>query len=103
MDFITMDNVAEFTAKASIDTATPRYLHIAGDPWIPREMRETASGVTGNMLARKAHIKTLISNVTGMLIGHPGWFSIKLSFVISHPSVLIGIRNLLNYKILPTD
>lgn len=31
MDLTTMDNVAEYTAQAALDSSTPRYLHIAGD------------------------------------------------------------------------
>ncbi len=47
MDFTSMDNVAEFTAAAALDNATPRSLHIAGDTLSPRQMAVVLSEVTG--------------------------------------------------------
>lgn len=38
MDFTTMDDTAEFTANAALDTKTPRYLRIAGDQLSAKEM-----------------------------------------------------------------
>tara|TARA_R100000935_G_scaffold48632_2_gene73334 strand:- start:166 stop:1083 length:918 start_codon:yes stop_codon:yes gene_type:complete len=48
MDFTTMDNAAEFTAKVAVDFSTPRYLRIAGSQLSPREIKEVAEAVTGN-------------------------------------------------------
>jgi nucleoside-diphosphate-sugar epimerase len=47
MDFTTMDDTAEFTARAALDPATPRFLRIAGDELSARELAEVASEVTG--------------------------------------------------------
>ena len=47
MDFTTMDDTAEFTAAASLDPSTPRFLRITGDPLSARELVEIASDVTG--------------------------------------------------------
>lgn len=47
LGFTTMDNTAEFTAKAALDSNTPRYLRIAGDLISPRELKIIVSQVTG--------------------------------------------------------
>jgi nucleoside-diphosphate-sugar epimerase len=47
MGFTTIDNTAEYTALAAMDTTTPRFLHIAGDQLSPREMKVLVSEVTG--------------------------------------------------------
>lgn len=45
--FTTMDNTAEYTAKVALDSSSPRYLRIAGDLVNPREVKDTASAITG--------------------------------------------------------
>lgn len=45
--FTTIDNTAEYTANVALDTATPRYLRIAGDLINPNEVKSVASEVTG--------------------------------------------------------
>ncbi len=45
--FTTMDNTAEFTANAALDSSTPRYLRIAGDVICPREVKDTISLISG--------------------------------------------------------
>jgi uncharacterized protein YbjT (DUF2867 family) len=47
MDFTTIDDTAEFTARAALDPATPRILRIAGDQLSARELAAEASEVTG--------------------------------------------------------
>ena len=47
LDFTTMDDTAEFTANAALDSATPRFLRIAGDQISPRKMAEVVSEITG--------------------------------------------------------
>lgn len=47
MGFTTMDNTAEFTANAALDSTTPRYLHIAGDQISPRQIKAVVTDVTG--------------------------------------------------------
>ena len=47
LGFTTMNNTAEFTAKAALDSNTPRYLRIAGDLISPRELKIIVSQVTG--------------------------------------------------------
>ncbi|WP_375447637.1 NmrA family NAD(P)-binding protein [uncultured Fibrella sp.] len=47
MGFTTMDNTAEFTAYAALDSTTPRYLHIAGSQLSPRQIKDVVSGLTG--------------------------------------------------------
>ncbi len=46
LDFTTMDDTAEFTAVAAIDTETPRYLRIAGATVSAREMAQILTSVT---------------------------------------------------------
>lgn len=46
-DFTTMDNTAEYTANAALDTSTPRYLRIAGDRVSPTEIKAIAEKITG--------------------------------------------------------
>jgi nucleoside-diphosphate-sugar epimerase len=47
LDFTTMDDAAEFTAAAALDSSTPRFLRIAGDPISARGLAAVASEVTG--------------------------------------------------------
>jgi nucleoside-diphosphate-sugar epimerase len=48
LDFTTIDNTAEFTAKAALADSTPRYLRIAGDVRNVRGLAEDAGKVTGH-------------------------------------------------------
>jgi uncharacterized protein YbjT (DUF2867 family) len=48
LDFTTIDNTAKYTAAVAIDTATPRYLRIAGEVASPHELQKIASEVTGH-------------------------------------------------------
>lgn len=47
LDFTTIDNVAEFTARAALDPKTPLYLRISGDELSARELKDLLSEVTG--------------------------------------------------------
>ena len=47
LDFTTMDDAAEFTAAAALDSFTPRFLRIAGDPISARELVDAVNEVTG--------------------------------------------------------
>ena len=47
LDFTTMDDTAEFTAAAALDSSTPRFLRIAGDQISARGLADIASEVTG--------------------------------------------------------
>ena len=46
LDFTTMDDTAEFTAAAALDSSTPRFLRIAGDQISARGLVDVASEVT---------------------------------------------------------
>jgi len=46
LDFTTIDNAAEYTAAAAIDSTTPRFLRIAGDQISARGLADAASEVT---------------------------------------------------------
>lgn len=46
LDFTTIDNAAEYTAAAAIDSTTPRFLRIAGDQISARGLAAAASEVT---------------------------------------------------------
>jgi uncharacterized protein YbjT (DUF2867 family) len=46
--FTTMDDVAAYTAKAALDTSTPRYLKINSDYISAKEMAKVVTEVTGN-------------------------------------------------------
>lgn len=46
LDFTTMDDSAEFTAAAALDSSTPRFLRIAGDQVSARGLAEVAGEVT---------------------------------------------------------
>lgn len=65
MDFTTMENTAEFTANAALDSSTPRFLRIAGDQLSARELAVLAGEVTGEQfrLFRPGGLRLL-----GMLI-----------------------------------
>ena len=47
MDLTTIDDTAEFTAAAALDSSTPRFLRIAGDQISARGLVEVVSEVTG--------------------------------------------------------
>jgi nucleoside-diphosphate-sugar epimerase len=47
LDFTTIENTAEFTARTALDDATPRYLRIAGDVVNVKGLRKAASEATG--------------------------------------------------------
>jgi len=47
MDFTTIDDTAEFTATAALDSSTPRFLRIAGEQISARGLAEVVSEVTG--------------------------------------------------------
>ena len=47
MDFTTVDDTAAFTARAALDSSTPRFLRIAGDQLSARELTAVVSEVTG--------------------------------------------------------
>ncbi len=47
LDFTTVDNSAEFTAAAALDSSTPRFLRIAGDQISARGLVDVVSQVTG--------------------------------------------------------
>ncbi len=47
MDLTTMDDTAEFTANAALDSSTPRFLRIAGDQISARGLAQVVSEVTG--------------------------------------------------------
>ncbi len=47
MEFTTMDNVAEYTAAASMDESAPPFLRIAGEQLTSRELAATVSEATG--------------------------------------------------------
>ena len=46
LDFTAMDDAAEFTAAAALDSSTPRFLRIAGDQLSARGLVDVASEVT---------------------------------------------------------
>ena len=76
MCFTTMDNTAEYTANAALDTKAPRYLRIAGDLKSPAEMQ------------------TLMTDLTGKPYGfiHPGGPAL-LSFIIKVARFIAPAKN----------
>lgn len=48
LDFTTIDNTAEFTAAAALDSSTPRFLRIAGDVQTARGLARITTEVTGD-------------------------------------------------------
>ncbi len=48
MDFTTMDNTAEFTALAAVDTLSPRFLRIAGDQVSARSLSGIMTVIQGD-------------------------------------------------------
>ena len=48
LDFTTIDNTAEYTARVAIDEATPRFLRIAGEVTNANGLKETASKISGD-------------------------------------------------------
>lgn len=61
MDLTTTDDVAEFTARAALDDAAPRYLRVAGDTVSAADVRDIATNVTGKQfrLFRAGSIRLL--------------------------------------------
>jgi nucleoside-diphosphate-sugar epimerase len=55
LDLTTMDDTAEFTAAAALDSSTPRFLRIAGDQLSARGLVEVVSEVTGENLRHAVH------------------------------------------------
>jgi hypothetical protein len=47
LDFTTMENTAEYTARAALDNTTPRYLRIAGEVTNAKGLQQAASEATG--------------------------------------------------------
>ena len=47
LDFTTIDNTAEYTARAALDDSTPRYLRIAGDVINAEGLKKAANAATG--------------------------------------------------------
>ena len=47
LDFTTIENTAEFTAAAAMDSSTPRFLYIAGEVISARGLVQVATDVTG--------------------------------------------------------
>jgi uncharacterized protein YbjT (DUF2867 family) len=47
LDFTTLENTAEYTARAALDDTSPRYLRIAGDVVSAKGLKEAASEATG--------------------------------------------------------
>jgi uncharacterized protein YbjT (DUF2867 family) len=47
MDFTTIENTAEYTARAALDDSTPRFLRIAGDVMNANGLKKAASEATG--------------------------------------------------------
>ncbi len=47
LDFTTIENTAEYTARAALDDTTPRYLRIAGEVINVGGLRKAASEATG--------------------------------------------------------
>jgi uncharacterized protein YbjT (DUF2867 family) len=67
MDFTTRDDTAEFTAAAALDSATPRWLRIAGDEISARGIARVVSAVTGNdFRLRKAGPLGLLRTLTAV-------------------------------------
>lgn len=48
LDFTTLENTAEYTARAAVDEATPRYLRIAGDVVNAEGLKDAVTAATGN-------------------------------------------------------
>lgn len=48
LDFTTMENTAEYTARAALDDDTPRYLRIAGDVINAKGLKDSAGAATGH-------------------------------------------------------
>jgi hypothetical protein len=48
LDFTTMENTAEYTARVAVDENTPRYLRVAGDVVNAHGLKEAAIAATGN-------------------------------------------------------
>ncbi len=63
LDFTTVDDTAQFTAAAALDSSTPRFLRIAGDQISVRGLVEIVSEVTGEKfrLFRAGGLKRLVA------------------------------------------
>jgi len=48
LDFTTMDNTAEYTARVALDDQTPRYLRIAGEVTNAKGLQKAAGAATGH-------------------------------------------------------
>jgi nucleoside-diphosphate-sugar epimerase len=72
MCFTKVSDVAKYTAHASLDAATPRYLYIAGDYISPSEVREITSTVYGT---RFKLLKTGGKGLLGFIIKMTKLFS----------------------------
>lgn len=48
LDFTTLENTAEYTGRAAVDEATPRYLRIAGDVVNAEGLKDAVTAATGN-------------------------------------------------------
>lgn len=61
LDFTTMENTAQYTAAAALDSDTPRDLRIAGEALSPRGLRDAASLASGRQfkLFRVGGLKAL--------------------------------------------
>jgi nucleoside-diphosphate-sugar epimerase len=72
LDLTTMDDSAEFTAAAALDSSTPRFLRIAGDQISARGLLEVVSEVTGEnfRLFRPGGLKRLATliNITRAIL-----------------------------------
>lgn len=82
MDLTTMDDVAEFTARAALEGDTPRYLHIAGDRVSAEDVRDVMTAITNKnfKLFRAGSIRLLdvIINIAKFLFPaknnlYPAW------------------------------
>lgn len=47
MDFTSIENVAQFTARAALDPKTPKYLRISGDELSAREIAKVSTKISG--------------------------------------------------------
>ncbi|ANE53369.1 NmrA family protein [Flavisolibacter tropicus] len=66
LDFTTMENTAEYTARAAIDYNTPRYLRIAGEVTNVRGLQQSAIKATGKefRLLRAGSLNNLQSMIS---------------------------------------
>ncbi|WP_052323961.1 NmrA family NAD(P)-binding protein [Flavihumibacter sp. ZG627] len=72
LDFTTLENTAEYTGRAAVDEATPRYLRIAGDVVNAEGLKDAVTAATGNgfkllRVGGLGGLKTMI-NITRTII-----------------------------------